>query len=230
MFFDAALTTVNPLGERLFLAVPRVIHPGAGDKPRPNIPTLRRVGTQRPRPHVRGRVLRTLTRMRFAPGRRVRLACRCRFDAVPVTHLHIHTVWGRTDIRHSVPLLHAHLVFVTKYRRPVSHRRDAELLRAHHPRRARCRTGRVQRRGGPHAPTRGLPARAGDLDAGAPPQGPHRLRRTACVHPATASAPTCADTSARRPTSPSLAAAHRCRSSSTLTPRAGQRPAINTIG
>src|SRR5258705_3905442 len=98
MFFDAALTTVNPLGERLFLAVPRVIHPGAGDKPRPNIPTLRRVGTQRPRPHVRGRVLRTLTRMRFAPGRRVRLACRCRFDAVPVTHLHIHTVWGRTDI------------------------------------------------------------------------------------------------------------------------------------
>jgi putative transposase len=44
---------------------------------------------------------------------------------VGVTHLHAHTIRPTSDNpdlptrRHSVSLLHAHLVFVTKYRRPV---------------------------------------------------------------------------------------------------------------
>jgi len=66
--------------------------------------------------------------------------------------------------RHSVPALHAHLVFATKYRRPVF--TDGMLtLREHHARhvlRIRRRTGRVQRRN-PGTSTRAIPTQPGDL-------------------------------------------------------------------
>jgi hypothetical protein len=83
------------------------------------------IRTQRPRPHMRWRVLRPLARTRLTPDRR-RLGGRCRFDATLITHLHTTNVEVPTDNPdlsprgHSESLLHAHLVFVTSYRRPAS--------------------------------------------------------------------------------------------------------------
>jgi putative transposase len=71
-----------------------------------------------------GRALRALTSPRLTLHRLLRHSDRCRFVPVAITHLHTHTVRPTTDrptwlASHSVSLLHAHLVFVTKYRRPV---------------------------------------------------------------------------------------------------------------
>ena len=68
--------------------------------------------------------------------------------------------------RHSVSLLHAHLVFVTNYRHPVF--TDAMLTYAENTmrrrvRRSRRRVGGVQRRNRPRAPAGRLPAHPGDL-------------------------------------------------------------------
>jgi putative transposase len=54
--------------------------------------------------------------------------------------------------RHSVSLLHAHLVFVTEVPPEGVHRRHAHVLPDHHARglrKPRCRTSRIQLRGRP---------------------------------------------------------------------------------
>jgi hypothetical protein len=82
------------------LAQHRVIHPRAGEKPCPNHPALPRIRPQRPRPHMSRRALRALARPRLTLNRQPRvlwLTGRCRFDAVAITHLHIHTVRRTTD-------------------------------------------------------------------------------------------------------------------------------------
>jgi len=121
----------------------RVIHPGAGEKPGPNIPALRRIRAQRPRPHMGGRALRTLARPRLATDWLRQPSARCRFDAIPITHLHTATVEAHTD----------------------------------------------------------------NLGARAALKG--RTARCAANTPAAVSAPTCADTSGPRPTTPSRAQAHQ---------------------
>ncbi len=178
----------------------RVIHPGAGDKPRPNLPALRRIRPQRPRPDMGGRTLRTLPRPRPTRGGLFQPSGRCRFDAIPITHLHTTTVEVNTDNPDLSPrppqrVLAARAPGVRAVRAEL----DVELvefngetdhvhLLVHHP------------------------AHTGDLgwcsgSRAAPP--------TPCAAstPDTVSAPACADTPGPRPTSPSPAEAHRCRSS-----------------
>jgi hypothetical protein len=75
----------------------RVIHPGAGEEPRPNGATLSRIGAQRPRPHMIRRTLRARTRTRPTLSGLPLPSGRYRIDAVPVTHLHAITVDVTTD-------------------------------------------------------------------------------------------------------------------------------------
>ncbi len=84
-------TTGDELGQH------RAIHPGTGEKPRPNYPALRAIRAQRPRPHMRGCALRALTCMRLAPTRLHQLRGRYRFTVVGVTHLHVHTIRPISD-------------------------------------------------------------------------------------------------------------------------------------
>src|ERR1700732_3156094 len=129
MFCDPALAAVDPLGERLFLAVPAragvvrgsrraVCHAGsaftvrlrARNSPSTALYTrvpvknrvrisraLRRIRAQRPRPHMGGRALGTLARPRLATDWLRQPSARCRFDAIPITHLHTATVEAHTD-------------------------------------------------------------------------------------------------------------------------------------
>ena len=175
MFCDPALAAVDPLGERLFLAVPAragvvrgsrraVCHAGsaftvrlrARNSPSTALYTrvpvknrvrisraLRRIRAQRPRPHMGGRALGTLARPRLATDWLRQPSARCRFDAIPITHLHTATVEAHTD----------------------------------------------------------------NLGARAALKG--RTARCAANTPAAVSAPTCADTSGPRPTTPSRAQAHQ---------------------
>ena len=59
-----------------------VVRPHPGEEPRPNHPTLRRIGAKRPGPHMRRCALRALTRTSLTH----RLSGRCRCHAVGLTH------------------------------------------------------------------------------------------------------------------------------------------------
>ena len=198
------------------LAQHRVIHPRTGKEPSRHHPALRRIRPQRPRPHMRGRALRALARTRLPH----RLSGRCRCHGVGLTHTA--TVEVATDNNDLSPRPTQRVVAArtpgvrTEIPAPGVHRCDAHLHREHHARRLRRprrRIGRVQRRGRPRTCAPGLPANFGDLRPGAAPQRPHRLRGATRVHRRVCP-PACADTSGRRPTSPSPVVVHRCRSSS----------------
>lgn len=130
-----------------------VVHPDASEEPRPNITALRGIRAQRPRPHMGGCALGPLarTRLRFnrGPGSAagvggVRYTVRgCTSTTIRPT-CDIPDVPPRTT---RVSLLHAHLVFVTKYRLPVFTDAVLTLLQAndaHRVRRARRRARGVQ--------------------------------------------------------------------------------------
>ena len=106
----------------------------------------------------------------------------------------------------------AHLVFVTKNRRPVF--TDAMLTFAEHTMRTVARTSSNQRRNRPRPPIDGQPAHSGDLRLGAATKGPHLLTRRGVHPPGAAFGPACVDTPGRRPTSPSPAQARLYQSSS----------------
>jgi hypothetical protein len=137
--------------------------------------------------------------------------------------------------RHSLSLLHAHLVFVTTG--GGIHRRDAHLVRTHHARRVR----RSRRRAGqrstvkPTTCTYSSPTHPNSRSAHSSSDSKAvPLTRYDANTPAPVYSPTCADTAGHRPISPSPAA-HRCRSSShprTIpTPtNAGLQPTMDGIG
>ena len=91
---------------------------------------------------MRGCALGALACTWLTPTRTRRLPGRCRFTVIGVTHLHAHTIRPTSDrpdlrrARHSVSLLCAHLVFVTKYRRRVF--TDQMLTFCEHTVRAVC--------------------------------------------------------------------------------------------
>ena len=119
--------------------------------------------------------------------------------------------------RHSVSALHAHLVLVTKYRRPVF--TDEMLTFAENTMRTVCSEldAELVEFNGETDHVHLLvayPPTIGDLHPGTAPQRPHRPRGATRIHRRAVSAPACADTSGRRPTSPSPAEAHHCPSSS----------------
>jgi Transposase IS200 like len=119
--------------------------------------------------------------------------------------------------RHSVSLLHAHLVFVTSYRRPVF--TDAMLTNCQNTMPSVCDdlgAGLIEFNGEAdhlhllvaYPPTLAISQLVQRL------KGPLPLTPCAASTPAPVPAPACAATSGRRPTSPSPAEAHHCRSSS----------------
>jgi hypothetical protein len=109
----------------------RVIDPPPGVETDLNGLLLGRGGPQRPRPHMRRRVLGTLTRPHARFDHHVWRTDNCRCGRVDTFGVHTTTVKDTTDIAvppgrdnyrraaHSVSALWAHLVFVTKYRRRI---------------------------------------------------------------------------------------------------------------
>ena len=86
--------------------------------------------------------------------------------------------------RHSVSALHAHLVFVTKYRRPVF--TDEMLTFAEHTMRTVCSDLDVElvefNGETDHAPSRRLPTHHGNLDTPTAPERTHRPRGATRIH------------------------------------------------
>lgn len=99
------------------LAQHRVVDPHPGEKPGTDLAALRSRRPQRPRPHMRGCVLRAFPRAGLAH----RHCGRCRGHAVGLTHSTTVEVTTDTNVLPPQPpqrvaAARAHLVFVTKYR------------------------------------------------------------------------------------------------------------------